>query len=285
MHCGFLGKIRSSTADFQRKYYSLFIFVYFKMEINFKHIADAEEGRCNAVFCTIVAVEGLAPRGAGSKMLVFEDGRTQGTVGGGNVEFEVIEMAKKLLQTNGRPVLRTFHLKDHLGMVCGGEVSLYLEPLTRPFPLYIFGAGHVGRAVARYAVDVGFAVHLVDNRPTQFAEVDTNRVTCIEGAYVTVIDTIPFDNRSFFVITTPRHEYDQEVLAKVAGKPHAYVGMMASPIKVKEVRETFLRENILSKALLDTIDMPIGIPIANHTPEEIAISIVAKLIDVKNKHL
>lgn len=252
------------------------------MEITYIDIAQAQSEGRRAALCIVVAVKGTAPRHPSSKMLVFEDGSSKGTVGGGNVEFEVIEAAKKIISSRS-PELLTFNLKDHLGMICGGEVSVYIEPVAIPVPLYIFGAGHVGKAVAMYAADFGFAVHLIDRRPEMFAEVDKQRIKCIEGDYKDVLPTLPKEANSFYVITTPRHEYDEEVLAQVAKFPNAYVGMMASEIKVAAVRERFIKEDILSKEILDKIDMPIGIPIANETPAEIAISILAKIIDVKNR--
>ena len=254
------------------------------MEIDYRDIAQAELQRQRAALCIIVDSEGATPRGASSKMLVFEDGKSIGTIGGGNVEWESIEAAKSVIAQR-RPRLFSFDMKNDLGMICGGSVKIYIEPIRRPFPLYIFGAGHVGKAIASHAVAFGFDLFLIDKRPEMFADVDSSSIHCLEGDYLQVISDLSFDDESFFIITTPRHEYDETILAEIAGRPHAYIGMMASPIKVTSVREKFLKNGVLTEQQISSIDMPIGVPMTCVTPEEIAISVLARIIDVKNKYL
>lgn len=252
------------------------------MAITLSLLAQFEKQRRRAALCTIVSTQGDTPRRAGSKMVVFDLDPPIGTVGGGNVEFETIEAARKIIESR-RPTLLTFHLKTDLGMVCGGEVTVYIEPLVTPYPLYIFGAGHVGKAIAKDAARFGFEPILIDMRGEMFVSVDTSCIKCWHKEYMQALQEVTFSTDSFFVITTPRHQYDEQILAVIAAQSSAYIGMMASKAKVALARESLLSKGILTLEQLDRIDMPIGIPFACETPEEIAISVVARLIDVKNK--
>ena len=248
------------------------------MEINYADIGKYQENKEAVTVCIIVSSSGNTPRHSGSKMIVFGDGTTLGTVGGGSIELEAIQVA---LETR-KPHLRAFHLKDDAGMICGGEVIIYFEYLLPKQTLYIFGGGHVGQAIVETGINMNFDIVVIDNRSEIAARFKESYASVWQMDYEEAIKKIPYDLNSYFVITTPRHEYDETILAVIAGKPHKYIGMMASPQKVSAVRQKFLAENILSRELLDTIDMPIGVPIKCETPGDIAISIWARIVDIKN---
>ena len=235
----------------------------------------------NAALCIVVETKGSTPRKAGSKMIVFNDKTIVGTIGGGSIEFNVIEKAVKVLENNS-PQKFTFNLENDLDMTCGGYVEVYIEPVF-PLPkLFIFGAGHVGKAVAEFASKTGFEITLFDEREGIFDNISLQNSNFVQGNYFEEIEKTNFDNNTYLVVTTPKHAYDEEITAICAKKPHAYLGMIGSKRKVATAKKVFLEEKGLSTEEIEEIDMPIGIEFAAQTPEEIAISIVAKLIDVKN---
>ena len=235
----------------------------------------------NAALCVVVETKGSTPRKAGSKMIVFGDKKTYGTIGGGSIEFNVIEKTIDVIRNN-TPKKYIFNLENDLDMTCGGYVEVYIEPVF-PLPkLFIFGAGHVGKAVAEFASKTGFEITLFDERKDIFTQISSQNSTFVEGDYFEEIEKANFDNNTFIVVTTPKHAYDEEITAICVKKPHAYLGMIGSKRKVATAKKVFLEERGLKQDEIDSIDMPIGIKFAAQTPEEIAISIVAKLIDVKN---
>ena len=214
-------------------------------------------------------------------MLVYPNGEIEGTIGGGKLEFEVIEKAKTALEKK-QSVKFNFKLDADLGMSCGGYTEVYIEPLLPELQLYIFGAGHIGKALAQYAPDFGFGVSLIDPRENILdGELPAN-IKWIKKGYVEACDEIDLNSDSYIVIVSPQHKYDEAILERVAKMPHAYLGMIGSKSKVAKARKRFVEENILSKEILDAVDMPIGIKFNAESPGEIALSILAKMIDVKN---
>ncbi len=235
----------------------------------------------NAALCVVIETKGSTPRKAGSKMIVLSDKRTYGTIGGGSIEFNVIDKAIEVIRNN-TPQKYTFNLESDLDMTCGGYVEVYIEPVF-PLPkLFIFGAGHVGKAVAEFASKTGFEITLFDEREGIFNNISLENMRFVQGNYFEEIELANFDNNTFIVVTTPKHAYDEEITAICAKKPHTYLGMIGSKRKVVTAKKVFLEERRLTPEEIQSIDMPIGIKFAAQTPEEIAISIVAKLIDVKN---
>jgi len=202
-------------------------------------------------------------------------------VGGGGVEKKVMEDALEIIRS-GDPQLKEYNLLRDLGMTCGGEMTVYIEPLIRPARLYIFGAGHIGKILARYAADMDFEPYLIDWRKDIFENDGDLPYKKICKPYLEAVEEIRFDKDSYIVIVTPNHEMDEEILAAVGKRDVAYIGMIGSKRKTDTVVKMFLKDNILTKEELERVDMPIGIKFRAITPAEIVISILAKLIDVKN---
>lgn len=233
------------------------------------------------VLCLVTHTQGSTPRKAGSRMIVFSDGNIMGTIGGGSVEKQAIAEAKMVLE-NGKPFKKQFQLEEDLQMQCGGNMEIYFEPFFEELKIFVFGAGHVGREVGRFAREFGFSVIFIDHRPEIYKEFESAYAKCIVEDYVQSLATITFSARDFVVITTPKHEYDESLLEQLAKEKLAYLGMIGSKRKVAEVRKRLLAVKALTEEQLNFVDMPIGIPFNAETPAEIAVSIVAKLIDVKN---
>lgn len=247
----------------------------------FNDLKTVIEQGMSAVFCVVTETSGSTPRKAGSKMLVFQDGTIKGTVGGGSIEYKVIQDALSIISC-GSPFTKKFHLEDDLQMHCGGTMQVYFEAIGCKPRLYIFGGGHIGKALAGYAAGLGFRPLVFDQREGIFESWNIPEVETRTGDFHHIIESLNFDTNTYIVIVTHQHESDEKVLLACAPCNHAYIGMIGSKRKVAEIRKKALENNMLSAAQLETIDMPIGIPFAAETPAEIAISIVAKMIDVKN---
>jgi xanthine dehydrogenase accessory factor len=247
-------------------------------------LSKAEELRneqISAALCIVVETQGSTPRKHGAKMIVYANGTVFGTIGGGSIEKEVTLKALELIAT-GKPEKCIFNLGPDLGMHCGGSMEVYIEPINTAQKLYIFGAGHIGKALAGFAKALDFSVTVFDPREEIFTGKEFEGCTCINKDYFQAIDEALFDENTYVVIVTPKHTYDEDILAKIALKPCVYLGMIGSARKVDLLRKRFLEEKILTVDELDKIDMPIGIKLRAESPHEIAISILAKLIDVRN---
>ena len=248
----------------------------------YSKIADLAASGKQAALCIITETSGSTPRKAGSKMIVLEDKNIIGSIGGGNVEIKVIEDAVSVIG-NGKPAKLSYDLEAGAEMVCGGKVEIYIEPVYPHKHLLVLGAGHVGGAVARFASSLGFRLSIIDDRPEIINKLNIENAELICGDYLASVRDFRFSENTFIVITTPSHAYDEELTAYCAKQPHAYLGMIGSKKKVEKARLRFKEEFSLSEEEINNIDMPIGIKFNAQTPEEIAVSIIAKLIDVKNK--
>ncbi|MFH0865743.1 MAG: XdhC family protein [Bacteroidota bacterium] len=254
------------------------------MNTIYSKIEELRNDGKGSALCIVISTSGSTPRKTGAKMIVLEDKTIFGTIGGGSIEKDVIDHAADIIK-EGKPVIKSYQLEEDLKMKCGGSMEVYIEPLNVFKKLYIFGAGHIGKAVVKYAKELEFNITVFDTRKGIFDQNDFNGCKCVCNDYFKAIDETVFDENTFIVIVTPKHEYDEGILRRVAVKPHAYVGMIGSKRKVEVVKKNLLDEKILSLKEIEKIDMPMGIKFAAETPQEIAISIVAKLIDVRNSSL
>ena len=215
-------------------------------------------------------------------MLVYDNGSIDGTIGGGALEKVVIEQALGVIKNNTSKLVK-HNLVNELAMCCGGTVELFIEPIMNRKKVYIFGAGHVGKALAKFATELDFNVTLVDDRYEAFDGIKIPGCTLVKDQHVTAIEQLNFDENTFVVILTFDHLYDREILALTSKKKHAYIGMIGSERKVEIAKKNMIASHILNEEEVKEIDMPIGLDIDANTPQEIAISILAKLILVRNK--
>src|SRR6478736_4449724 len=251
----------------------------------FAAVADALERGEPAALVTIVSTTGSTPQRVGAKMLVFGDGRTVGTIGGGCYENDAFWKAREAIKTR-RPEVIHYELSDDFaqetGLICGGQMDVYIEPIEPSPELYIIGAGHVGFHLARLAADVGFRVHVVDDRE-KFANAER-----FPTAAEVVVDDIPawIDRASlpahaYAVIVTRGHTNDLEALRALAPHELRYLGLIGSRAKVARIYHQLLADQIPPE-LLARVHAPIGLDIGAVTPQEIAVSILAELIAVKH---
>lgn len=232
------------------------------------------------VLATVVKARGSVPRHSGAKMLVYEDGRISGTIGGGEMESRVIDEALVVL-ASGQPNLLNYALvapeRGDPG-VCGGEVEIYLEPYLPPATVYVVGCGHVGQAVAHLAHWLGFRVVASDDR----AELANSEVmpyadVHIPGPFTEVLARQPLTRSSYVVLVTRNVTVDLDILPHLIDTPAPYIGVMGSQRRWTHTRQ-LLQERGLSDEQLATFHSPIGIELQAETPEEIAVSIMAEII-------
>jgi xanthine dehydrogenase accessory factor len=235
---------------------------------------------------TIVSAHGSIPSFKTAKMLVRDDGSICGTIGGGCVEAEVWQAAREVMEQE-KPRTLTFNLnqdpKYDTGLVCGGTLDIYIEPVLPTALLYIFGAGHVAASLYKTANDSGFDVIVVDDRETY-----ANRERFPEARDVIAEDfdramaRLEITESAYIVIVTRGHRDDMRVLRWAVGTKARYIGMIGSKRKTIAIfRE--LRSEGLAANLFERVHAPIGLDIGAVTPEEIAISITAELIAVRRK--
>lgn len=236
----------------------------------------------NATLCLITNTLGSTPRKIGSKMLVYADGTILGSVGGGKIEHLVIQDALKLQNTSNTKSI-DYDLSGDAAMQCGGKVSIYFEVAQSQAALYIFGAGHIGKVLSAYANNFDFNVVVLDNRPEIFPTEKVNGIEYLSGEYDELLTNLKFNNTTFVVATTHKHIHDEEIIAYCLQKPHAYLGMMASKRKSALARKKWAEDSNLDPEKIERVYSPIGMTMACETPEEIAISVLAQLIDIKNK--
>lgn len=249
----------------------------------FAAVTHALEQGEEAALVTIVATRGSTPQRVGAKLLVFADGRTVGTIGGGCYENDAFWKAREIIRTRRAEVV-TYDLTDDLaeesGLICGGHMEVFIEPIEPAPHLYIAGAGHVAHQLGRFAAAVGFKVHVVDDRE-KFANSER-----FPDAVEIAVDSIPdwlqksVRPNSYVVVATRGHVHDLDALRALAGHELRYVGLIGSRAKVKRLDDALLEESI-SREWLQQLHSPIGLQIGAVTPEEIAISIVAELIAAK----
>lgn len=245
-------------------------------------LSEYQDNNIPFTLCIVTETSGSTPRKAGAKMLVFADGSSKGTIGGGAVERKALEDAIICLKS-GKPNKIRYLLEKDLSMQCGGAVEIYFEPFLCKPDLFIFGAGHVGREVGFYAETLGFNVHFIDFRPELLNTITIPGAVCHEGNFIETIDNLSLNPNSYVVISTPSHESDEALVLKLAKLDLAYLGLIASNRKAARISKFAIENQILTEEQLANVNMPIGIPFHAETPREIAISIVAKLIDVKNE--
>ncbi len=238
----------------------------------------------SCAFATIIetTLKGT-PRKSGAKMVVSEDGSSFGTIGGGRNEKAAIEECLKAIKS-GKPSLVTYNYFGQKGQsVCGGQMKVYIEPFLIKNELIICGAGHIALPLSILGKINNFTVTIIDNRKEfankkRFGHVDQ----IILGRHLQSLQKINIGPQTYIMVVTQGNEYDYECLKAVVKTKAAYIGVISSkPKRIKFFNR--LKESGISKNILDKIKIPAGIDIGAQTPEEIAVSIMAEMLSIKNK--
>jgi xanthine dehydrogenase accessory factor len=233
---------------------------------------------------TIVNVKGSIPSYESAKLLVREDGSMMGTVGGGCVEAEVWNAAREVLDTE-KPKNLSFSLGQDAaydeGLICGGQLNIFVEPVIPQPQAFIFGGGHVSKSISKVATLAGFATSIIDNReafanPERFPEAEETYAE----EYEDVFPKLPITSSSYLIIVTRGHRDDMRVLRWAISTPARYIAMIGSKRKTISVIHELEREGFLRDAF-ERIFAPMGLEIGAESPEEIAVSVVAEMIAVR----
>jgi xanthine dehydrogenase accessory factor len=251
----------------------------------FSALSDALQQGEDVALVTIVSSTGSTPQRVGAKMLVFADGRTVGTIGGGCYENDAFWKAREAI-ANRQPVTVKFELNDDFaqetGLVCGGQMEVFIEPVEPSPAVYVFGAGHVGYFVATMAHAVGFQVHVVDDRE-KFANAERfgDGIDVMVEHIPSWIETHRLPPTAYAVIVTRGHTHDLDALRALTAHPLRYLGLIGSKAKIKRIYDALLEEGVAADSLR-AVHAPVGLDIGAVTPQEIAVSILAELIAVKH---
>ena len=250
----------------------------------FRALAELEDHGGGGVLCTIISSTGSTPRHVGSKMLVYPDGRFTGTVGGGEMESRVIREAVEAYH-EGKPRSLSYSLIDPKQGdpgICGGTVEVFIEPLLGKPVLLIVGGGHVGKAVAHLGKWLGFRVAISDDRP-EFCNKEANPDA--EEFYPVALKDLPsslsITPNTYIVLTTRGMPIDVPGLPALLATPAAYIGVIGSKRRWLSTRSALIEMGVPNEQL-DKIYSPIGIELMAETPEEIAVSILAEILMLRN---
>jgi xanthine dehydrogenase accessory factor len=253
------------------------------MEIFEEIVKLKKAGRASAL-ATIVECRGSSPQKQGAKMLVRDDGSILGTLGGGCLEADVVQASLMAIR-DGSPRTLPFELTEKDGgLVCGGAVLVYIEPVLTDPRLVVLGAGHVGKALSSLAKFSGFKVTVADDRPEH-----ANRDNLPDAHEIVVSDfgivfsVVPADRGTFIVVATRGHNHDLEAVKAALVTDAGYVGLLGSRRK-KGILINALREAGFSAGDIERVIIPVGVPIGSVTPEEIAVSIMAQIIQYRREH-
>lgn len=249
-----------------------------------REIAELESNPQGAVLCTIIRSQGSTPRHPGSKMLVYEDGHISGTIGGGELESRIISAASEVLHS-GRSKVLEFNMTDPARGdpgVCGGQLEIYMEPIIPQPSLIIVGAGHVGRAVAHLAKWLGFRLIVTDDRQ-EFLDEETfpHADQLLHCHFEELTKHLEITRWTYIVLTTRSVDIDVPGLPQILGSPAAYIGVIGSKRRWETTRHQ-LEEAGVEPQKIERVKSPMGIEIAAETPEEIALSIMAEIIQIRN---
>ncbi|MBL8061562.1 MAG: XdhC family protein [Anaerolineales bacterium] len=255
------------------------------MNTIYQALSELEKNYGFAALCTVTKSEGSTPRHVGSKMLVYPDGKFIGTVGGGELENRVIQAAVQSVK-EGRAQTLSYTMADPSRGdpgVCGGQVEVFVEPILPPPLVVVIGAGHVGKAVVHLAKWLGFRVAVCDDR----AEFCTPEATPGADHYYPVemgnlADQLSITNRTYLVITSRGSGVDAVGLPGLLNSEAAYIGVIGSKRRWATTVKS-LQEKGVSDELIQKVRSPIGLELQAETPEEIAVSIMAEVLMIRDK--
>ena len=251
----------------------------------YEAIAELEKNNEPAALCTVVKSEGSTPRHVGSKMLVYPNGKFIGTVGGGELENRVMKAARESL-SNGSAVTLSYTMADPARGdpgVCGGTVEVFVEPILPPATIVVIGAGHVGKAVVHLAKWLGFHVAVSDDR----AEFCNPESTPGGNAYYPVemgklAEHLKINKQTYIIITSRGSGVDVAGLPTLLESDAAYIGVIGSKRRWLTTARA-LKEKGVAEELIAKVHSPMGLELNAETPEEIAVSIMAEILMVKDK--
>jgi xanthine dehydrogenase accessory factor len=256
--------------------------------LSYREIAALEERGEVAVLCVIVSATGSTPRGAGSKMVVYADGRTSGSIGGGEMESYIISEALKVIKESKPRMVKYPKPGSSQGEVSGRQLEVYLEPIYPQATILVVGLGHVGNAVAPLAKFLGFRVVVSDDRegfasPERVPDADIHHTGVLSKlleefeVLSKLLEEFALHSHTSVVMTTRNVDVDLKVLPALLETPAAYIGVIGSK-KRWETTSKHLLEAGIAEEKINRVVSPMGLSINAETPEEVALSIMAEIV-------
>lgn len=250
----------------------------------FLELVHLNKGSSKFALCTVVAQKGSTPRKVGAKMIVVDDqsvyGTIIGTLGGGAIEHAIRREAVILIRRKQAKLI-TMSLRNDLAMCCGGEMSVFVEPIMRKPKLICFGAGHIAQSLCPLAHSLDFEVVVVDERQELLSRESFSACERIDHGSALVVPEHYFVD-SFIVVATHDHGCDQNIVESIIHKPFLYAALVGSQRKGLMTKKRMQAKGI-QEDLIQKIRVPAGLEIHAQTPQEIALSIAAEMVQVKHE--
>jgi xanthine dehydrogenase accessory factor len=245
-----------------------------------QELVAAQERREPVALAVVIRDQGSVPRHAGSKMLVYGDGRTLGTIGGGEMESRVVAEAQAALRDGETRIVPYSLVDPQRGDpgICGGQVEIFVEPYPAPATLFILGCGHVGRALASLGRWLGFRVIAYDDRADLATEENVpDADVLLTGTPVELSTAQTIDDHTYIALVTRNVGLDRQLLPYLLDTPATYIGVMGSRRRWEETKRQLLADGIPAEKLAHIVS-PIGLELNAESPNEIAVSIMAQII-------
>ncbi|MFK7832035.1 MAG: xanthine dehydrogenase accessory protein XdhC [Winogradskyella sp.] len=231
---------------------------------------------------TVTKCYGSTPCVLGSRMIITEDKEVFGTIGGGKLEFLAIDQAIKALHEN-RIIESGYTLGPEFEQCCGGKVEFIIEPMNQTPELFLFGAGHIGQEIANLLIGTPFKVNLIDSRTDWFSEKELdpsiNPCEVSEIDFKTFRDVVKWGKSCYVLVLTHNHAIDFDIIAMALQNETKFLGLIGSKTKKARFNNMLIKEMKIEDGMKNVV-CPIGLPIGGDTPKEIAISVVAQLLQV-----
>ncbi|MBC2844383.1 xanthine dehydrogenase accessory protein XdhC [Winogradskyella flava] len=245
-------------------------------------LSEFKEKRQPVALVTVTKCSGSAPCVVSSRMIVTEDKSIYGTIGGGKLEYKAIDESILALKEN-RIIESSYTLGPDFAQCCGGVVEFIIEPMNQSPELHLFGAGHIGTEIANLLVNTPFKVKLIDSRPHWFSEFDIHesieQCQVKENDFKTFRDAVTWGKNCYVLVLTHNHAIDFDIIAMALENETKYLGLIGSKTKKARFNNMLIKEMNIKEGM-DNVVCPIGLPIGGDTPKEIAISVVAQLLQV-----
>jgi len=245
-------------------------------------LSEFKAKRQPVALVTVTKCYGSTPCVLGSRMIITENKELFGTIGGGKLEFLAIEQAIKALHEN-KIIESGYTLGPEFEQCCGGKVEFIIEPMNQSPELFLFGAGHIGQEIVKLLVGTPFKVNLIDSRKNWFKEKEfdpsINPCEVSEIDFKTFRDAVRWGRSCYVLVLTHNHAIDFDVIAMALKEETKFLGLIGSKTKKVRFHNMLINEMHIEEGMTNVV-CPIGLPIGGDTPKEIAISVVAQLLQV-----
>ncbi|TXE19304.1 xanthine dehydrogenase accessory protein XdhC [Psychroserpens burtonensis] len=249
-------------------------------------LSEFKEKQQAVALVTVTKCYGSTPCVLGSRMIITENNELFGTIGGGKLEYLAIEQALKALHDN-KIIESGYTLGPEFEQCCGGKVEFIIEPMNQSPELFLFGAGHIGQEIVKLLIGTPFKVTLIDSRKNWFEEKQLddsiNQCEVSEIDFKTFRDAVRWGRGCYVLVLTHNHAIDFDIISMALKEDTKFLGLIGSKTKKVRFNNMLINDMGIEEGMSNVV-CPIGLPIGGDTPKEIAISVVAQLLQVHYKN-